>query len=163
VRALVLVDSGLPGAATSEAIRAYGAAEEEAVERGDLDGAVELNLRMWVDGPHREPGDVDPAVRAAVGEMTRRSIELVLPFWDSFDEELLVPDVADRLADVRARTLVVLGELDVVDFHTIARRLAESIPGARLETIPGTAHLPSLERPDLFDPLVLDFLADALS
>jgi pimeloyl-ACP methyl ester carboxylesterase len=45
----------------------------------------------------------------------------------------------------------------------IARRLADEIPDARLETIPGAAHIPSLERPELFDPLVLSFLESALS
>src|SRR5438093_12360051 len=34
VRALVLVDAGLPGVDWSEAVRAYGAAEDEAVARG---------------------------------------------------------------------------------------------------------------------------------
>jgi 3-oxoadipate enol-lactonase len=42
----------------------------------------------------------------------------------------------------------------------IADRLASEIPDARKATIPGAAHLPSLERPDVFDPLVLDFLAE---
>jgi pimeloyl-ACP methyl ester carboxylesterase len=32
------------------------------------------------------------------------------------------------------------------------------IPNARLETIPDTAHVPNMERPQDFDRLVLDFL-----
>ena len=50
VQALVLVDAGLPAMEWSEAVRAYGAAEHEAVTRGDLTAATELDLRMWVDG-----------------------------------------------------------------------------------------------------------------
>jgi pimeloyl-ACP methyl ester carboxylesterase len=76
VSSLVLVGAGLPGWAWSEQVQAYGAAEDEAVSRGDFDTATELNLRMWVDGPGRTPADVDPAVRAAVGEMERRALEL---------------------------------------------------------------------------------------
>jgi pimeloyl-ACP methyl ester carboxylesterase len=38
-------------------------AERSALARGDLDGAVEANLTWWVDGPKRDAGDVDPAVR----------------------------------------------------------------------------------------------------
>jgi pimeloyl-ACP methyl ester carboxylesterase len=159
VRALVLVGSALPGLDWSDAVRAYGAAEDEAVTRGDLDAATEANLRMWVDGPGRAPGDVDPGFRAAVAEMQRQALELQTPHWENLDEDLLVPDVAERLGEVRAPTLVVVGEEDVEDILALAPRLAAAIPGARLETIPGAAHLPSLERPELFDPLVLDFLS----
>ena len=74
-----------------------------------------------------------------------------------------MPDVADRLGEVRAPTLVVVGEEDFDEMQAIGRKLAAEIPDARLETIPGAAHIPSLERPELFDPLVLDFLANALS
>jgi 3-oxoadipate enol-lactonase len=164
VKALVLMDAGLPsGVEWSEGVRAQWAAEDEAVTRGDFDAAVEITLRMWVDGPRRQPSDVDPGVRAAVAEMQRRALELQAPHWEDGDEELLVPEIADRLGEVRAPTLVVVGEEDFDEMHAIGRRLAAEIPDARLETIPGAAHIPSLERPELFDPLVLDFLANALS
>jgi 3-oxoadipate enol-lactonase len=159
VRALVLVDAGLPGVDWSEAVRAYGAAEDEAVARGDLAAATEINLRMWVDGPRRTAADVDPAVRAAVAEMQRRALELQAPCWERLDEDLLVPDVAERLDEVEAPTLVLVGEEDVDDMHVLARRFAAEIPRARLATIPGAAHVPSLEQPAAFDELVLEFLA----
>jgi pimeloyl-ACP methyl ester carboxylesterase len=54
--------------------------------------------------------------------------------------------------------LVVTGELDVEDMQRIADRLATEIPGARRERVAGAAHLPSLERPERFDPLVLGAL-----
>ena len=44
-------------------------AEESALARGDVDGAVEANLAWWVDGPLRGPGGVDPAVRGLVWQM----------------------------------------------------------------------------------------------
>src|SRR3954447_10310876 len=164
VKALVVMDSGLPsGIEWSEGMREQWAAENAAVERGDLDAAVEITLRMWVDGPRRQPSDVDPRVREAVAEMQRRALELQAPYWEEGDEELLVPDVADRLAEVGAPALVVVGEEDLDEVHTIGRKLAAEIPDARLETIPGAAHIPSLERPELFDPLVLEFLESALS
>src|SRR5204862_3191598 len=48
VKALVLMDSGLPGVEWGEAVREQWAAEDEAVTRGDFDAAVEITLRMWV-------------------------------------------------------------------------------------------------------------------
>ena len=42
VRALVLVGAGLPGVEWSELVRSYGAAEDEAVARGDLAAATSI-------------------------------------------------------------------------------------------------------------------------
>lgn len=160
VSALVLVAPGMPGHEWSEELRARWGEEEAAFEAGDLDGAVEASLRTWVDGPRREPEDVDPVVRSLVGEMQRRAYELQ-GVVDEDEEELFVEDVAQRLGDVRAPTLVIVGEEDQPDMHAIAKRLAAEIPGARLETIADTAHVPSMERPREFDELVLPFLEEA--
>jgi 3-oxoadipate enol-lactonase len=162
VRALVLVDAGLPGVDWSEVVRAYFSAEDEAVARDDLAAATEINLRMWVDGPRRAAEDVDPGVRAAVAEMQRCALELQAPFWERLAEDLLVPDIGERLDEVKAPTLVLVGEEDVEDMHVLAERFAAEIPRARLATIPGAAHVPSLEQPAAFDKLVREFLADIL-
>ena len=158
VSRLVLVDSGLPDHDWSPLLEEYGAAEEAAIEAGDLEAAVEANLRMWVDGPQRSPGDVDPAVRELVGRMQRRAFELQLAQPDA-EERLLVPDVGSRLADVAGPTLVVTGDLDVPDFLAIGRRLQAEIPNARAASIAGAAHLPSMERPDEFMRLLDGFLS----
>jgi 3-oxoadipate enol-lactonase len=162
VDALVVVGASLPGHAWSDELEAFDAEEDAALERGDLDTAVELNVRLWVDG-RRAPGGGDPATRAAVAEMQRHAFELQLPVADEVDEQLLVPDLADRLGEVRAPTLVLVGEEDVADIHVIAERLAREVPGAQRAAIPGAAHLPSMERPAEFDELVLGFLAGAAS
>ena len=70
VAALVLVGPGLPDHAWSAEVRAFGAEEEEALERGDLDAAVEANVRLWL------ADDVDPEVRALVAEMQRNAFVL---------------------------------------------------------------------------------------
>jgi len=161
VESLVLVGAALPGHAWSEEIEAYGGVEDAALERGDLDAAVEANLSTWVDGPHRSPAMVDPELRALVGEMQRRAFELQLPVEGEADEELLVPDAGERLSEVRARTLVLVGDDDVSDIAVIAKQLEREIPDVRRASITGTAHLPSLERPEEFDQLVLAFLGSA--
>ena len=45
---------------------------------------------------------------------------------------------------------------------TIAEKLAAEIPDARLETIDGAGHLPSLERPEELNRLLLEFLEDGV-
>ena len=158
VEALVLVGAGLPGHEWSAEMKAADAAEKAALARGDLDAAVEVSLRTWVDGPRRRPEDVDPAVRARVAEMQRRAYELQLPVWETAEEEPLVGDLAERLGEVTAPTLVLVGEEDVPDMHQIADRLERELPNAQRASIADTAHVPSLERPREFDELVLPFL-----
>ena len=161
VSALVLVGSGLPGHDWDEEMKAAWQEEEAALRAGDVDRAVEFSLRTWVDGPRRKSEDIDPDVRARVAEMQRRAYELWLPVADAEDEEdLLVEDVADRLGEIDAPTLVLVGEEDVPDIQAIADKLAREIPGARFEKIANTAHVPSMERPDEFDRLVLGFLEE---
>jgi 3-oxoadipate enol-lactonase len=155
---LVLVGAGLPGHEWSDGVRRYFEEEEAALAQGDLEAAVEATLRLWVDGPRRGPDDVDPDIRRFVGEMQRRAYELQLPVWEEAEEELLVPDVKSRYPEVGVPTLVLVGGEDVLDMHYFAGRFAAGIPGARKAKIPGTAHVPSLERPEEFDQLVLAFL-----
>jgi pimeloyl-ACP methyl ester carboxylesterase len=160
VSALVLVGSGVRGHEWSEEITRAWSEEEAAFERGDLDAAVEVNLRTWVDGPERSSAEVDPEVRRKVGEMQRRALELYRDGGADAEEEALVLDIGERLGEISAPTLVLVGELDVPDIHQIADQLEHEIPRARRATISGTAHVPSMERPEEFDDLVLGFLAE---
>ncbi|HET7759544.1 MAG TPA: alpha/beta fold hydrolase [Gaiellaceae bacterium] len=157
VRALVLVAPGFPGHEWSQELRAQWDEEEAAFEAGDLDAAVEVSLRTWVDGPRRRPEDVDPELRRRVGEMQRDAYDLQRE-W--VDEEPLVRELGERLGEIVAPTLVLVGDEDQPDMQAIAKRLAREIQGARLATIPGTAHVPSMERPREFDELVLPFLEE---
>jgi 3-oxoadipate enol-lactonase len=158
VSALVLVGSGVRGHEWSDYVTRSWAEEEAAVERGDLDAAVEVNLRTWVDGPDRPPEEVDPEVRSKVAEMQRRAFELWLAGGDGAQEEALVLDIGERLGEISVPTLAVVGEHDVEDVHVIADRLEREI-GATRVMIAGAAHLPNLEKPRQFDELVLGFLA----
>jgi pimeloyl-ACP methyl ester carboxylesterase len=161
VRALVLVGSGMLGHEWSDAVQAYAVEEEVAIERGDLDAAVEANLRMWVDGPHRTPEEVERNLRNAVGAMQRQAYLQSLPIDGQVEEAALVPDLVSRLSEIRCPVLVLVGELDVDDIHKVADRLRTEIAGARYASIPATAHVPNMERPAVFNELVLNFLAGA--
>jgi pimeloyl-ACP methyl ester carboxylesterase len=140
VRGLALIDSAAEHEFSS-VVREFGASEDAALEAGDIDAAVELNLRLWVDGP-RASSDVDPAMRALVADMQRRAFELQQGV--GAEEEELDTD----LARVTAPTVVAVGELDLPDFHEIGRHVAAAIPNAEeLTVVAGAAHLPALERP----------------
>jgi len=162
VASLVLIAPG--GALLGEApdvLRSLWRAEGEALEQGDLDAAVEVNLRAWVDGPARSREAVDPAIRAFVGGMQRRAFEL--PAWDGdvAPESELEPSAAERLAELRVPVLVIVGLADWPPVVEVAERIGREVDGARVVRWPGVAHLASLERPSEFERLVREFLAAA--
>lgn len=159
VSRLVLVAPGLRGFEMSDETKAGWEEEEAAIERGDVGAAVEVNMRMWVDGPSREPGEVDPELRGKVAEMQRRAIEIHLEAGEEGEYQPLVEDWGSRLAEIAVPTLVIVGELDRPEMLEISERLEAEIPDARRVTIPGTAHVPSMERAEEFDQIVLDFLS----
>ncbi len=65
----------------------------------------------------------------------------------------------DDLKAVHAPTLVLVGDDDAIYFdHTTA--LYEGIAGSQLCVAPGTSHVVTLEKPVLFNELVLAFLAE---
>lgn len=160
VASLVLAAPGgaLYGASTDD-LRAVWHDEVEALDRGDLDDAVEVNLRAWVDGRDRAPDVVDHAVRAFVGAMQRDAFEL--PEWDAAaaPEAELEPPAHARLAEIDCPTLVVVGAVDQLATLEAANRLAAEVPGARIVSFPDAAHMLTLERPEAFERLVLDFVA----
>ena len=149
VPGLVLADAGLPDHAWSAEIQAFGAAEDEAIEAGDLDAAAEVNVDFWL------PSASEP-VRAAIREQQRNAYTLQVGRDD--EEVLLTDDLTARLQAVDVPTLVLVGDRDYADFHAIADRLAAELPDTRRATISGAGHLPSLEQPDAFDAAVLPFL-----
>jgi pimeloyl-ACP methyl ester carboxylesterase len=153
VTALVPVASGLGGYQWSDVVSAYDEEEEAALERGDIDAVIELNLRFWVDGPRRTPEQVSPAVREAARAMLRDSSTST-----EGQPQPLEPPAITRVAEIDTPTLVVVGDEDVADIGVIADLLVTGIRGARKAVITGAAHLPNMERPAEFNRSVLDFL-----
>jgi len=161
VASLVLVAPG--GALLGDAPASFHsiwAAEVEALDRGDLDAAVDVNLRAWVDGPQRPPDAIDPDVRAFVGRMQREAFEI--PEWDPdhAPEHELLPPAARRVRELTCPVLVVVGEADDPAIRAVAERVAADAPRGRLVVLPGVGHMLSLEQPALFEDLLTKFLFD---
>jgi YbgC/YbaW family acyl-CoA thioester hydrolase len=149
VRALVLLDTRAePDSA--EGKRARDAAAAQAREGGAKAIADQMLGRMLADGASAE----------ALAR-TRRMIEAAP-----------VPGIVGALAAMRDRpdstpllptleglpTLVVVGEHDALTPPDAARRMAEAIPGARVEVIPGAGHLPPVEQAEATSRVLRDFL-----
>ena len=70
-------------------------------------------------------------------------------------------DLTPRLGGIRCPALIVSGEQDLMFPPEQSRALAEAIPGARLEVVPGAPHGMVVENPDVTARLLLEFLPGA--
>ncbi len=68
-------------------------------------------------------------------------------------------DVMQRVASIRAPTLVICGDEDRMTPVKFARFLHEAIPGARLAIIPGAGHMVMLEKPADVNRALTEFLS----
>lgn len=152
VERLVLVGAALGSWGWSESTRAGLAEEEELLERGDLAAAAEQQAGMWLGAAASEE------VRALTVAMTIRSYDQQLPVEGQVKTVWPQPSAESRLAEIGVPTLVLVGADDRDDIAKMAAELADAIPSARLETIAGAGHLPSLEAPEELNCLLLDFL-----
>ncbi len=153
--ALVLVGPALGGHEyqPDEATEALEKQLHEAYDRGDKTLAAELTARVWVDGPGRSPGQVEPSFRQRALEMIAATYALP----DRPDVPWLEPHAAGRLAELSAPTLVILGEHDIPNMHQVTQLIAGSAPNARRIILKDTAHLPNMEHPGEFNHAVLDY------
>lgn len=158
VASLVMVAPGAGGVEPSERIRQFIHDENALLEQGNIEGATELNLRLWVDGIHRSPEQVNPLVRQRVYDMQYHAFTIPMP--EGIQEEELQPPAITRLSEVRAPALIIVGDLDLPEKLELTAQLASAIPNARQHIISGTAHLPSMEQPDEFNRVVLNFLGE---
>jgi pimeloyl-ACP methyl ester carboxylesterase len=129
-----------------------------AFKQGDFDRTAELEVQIWVDGPHRTPEQVDPVLRARIQAMDR--IALANEAQGLGTELPLEPSAASRLGEINVPALILYGDLDDPNIIRAAGFMAQHIPGAQKSLIPGTAHFPNMEQPERFNHLVLDFLSD---
>jgi 3-oxoadipate enol-lactonase len=154
-RALALISAPPPGLEPSAQLQAVWEAEESALERGDIDAAVEAVVSAWV------LPDAPAGLRDRVAAMQRRAFELQTA-WASGVEAPEAPDPVDgdpdALSGLDIPALVAAGDRDMPDFREGAVLLAARLPRARHAVIEGAGHLAPLETPEAFRELVLDFL-----
>ena len=67
-------------------------------------------------------------------------------------------DLRPELSKVKVPVLVLVGEHDEATPPPMSRELAAGLPHARLKIIPGCAHVPQLQSPEVFLEAIGDFL-----
>ncbi len=66
--------------------------------------------------------------------------------------------VLERMSEIKAPTLVIVGGEDISTTPDKAQRMVERIAGARLETIAGAGHMTPIEQPERISQLLAEFL-----
>jgi pimeloyl-ACP methyl ester carboxylesterase len=149
VERLVLLDAAADLVEPDESLREIWRQEEALVESGDLAGATDLMVSVWL-GP-----DADEQHRVLLRDMQRRAYDLQVAAGD----DVINRDLPVDLARITAPVTVIVGGLDLAFFRATALALTEGLPHAHLVELSWARHLPSLERPAEAARLVATALA----
>jgi 3-oxoadipate enol-lactonase len=152
VRSLVLVDTIVGGFKFQE-----NAAQMSAASAAAKTGGAAAGRAAWLANPLFAPARRSP-------EVDRRLRTMVQDYsgWHWLNESPqmpLNPPAWERLTEIASRTLVVVGELDFVEFRAIADRLASDLPTATRKVIAGAGHMANMEAPEQFDDILATFLS----
>ena len=135
--------------------RAYGVASRELAEQM----LTHAFPRAYLDGPNG--GD---EALAAMQDVTARNVGTDV--FIAACQAMIDTDVTDRLKDVTAPTLVMVGSEDVLTPVDAgpggagARYVAENLPNARLVVFEGSGHGHYIEQEQESVAVILDFLAE---
>jgi pimeloyl-ACP methyl ester carboxylesterase len=148
VRRLVLLDSVLDGIEWDEkSAQAMIAVRDAGATRG-----VKAANDLWLAHPLFSAARRNPALAARLASMVGGYSGIA---WTGDDPARpLSPRPIDVLEEVAAPTLVVVGDLDVPCFLTMADVLASRIPGARKTVVPDAGHMVNMEAPEAINELL---------
>jgi pimeloyl-ACP methyl ester carboxylesterase len=153
---LVLVGPGINGVEFGPRYPELFAEADAAEKSGDHRAMQEADAHLWLDGPRRPHGYVKDPIRKLFFDMNSNFDK----DWESAPTEKMNPPAAERLHEITAPTLVVVGDEDAPPILDAVEMLMEKVPHARKVVIHNAAHLPNLEHPDEFNRVVLDFLLE---
>jgi 3-oxoadipate enol-lactonase len=128
---------------------------------GELERAAALQAEIWAQGPNRALDRTDERTRERVAAMGLEALKLQAP---SLKETGFVPETPpaapafERLAEIAAPAFIVYGDEDDELSGEIADELCSRMKRARYALIPGAAHFPNMEKPSMFNRVVMDFI-----
>lgn len=126
----------------------------KAFETGDLHRVAELDAEIWLAGRDRSTDSlerslvdlfIDMDMGALTNELEREKLDESQPLQDP-------PDI-----DVPVQ--IVVGDRDLPQLLAAADHLARRMSDRPAQVIPDTAHLPSMDKPDVFNSIIEGFMA----
>ena len=124
---------------------------------GYVPGAMEALVSL-------APGDEDMAMFAAMySQASPDGPEHFPDVWEKIRTMWAEPfDWTDKVGGITAPTLVIVGDDDYVTVEH-AHQFSLLVGSGQLAVVPGASHLVPMEKPDLFNELVLEFTANPLA
>jgi 3-oxoadipate enol-lactonase len=128
-----------------------------AFEAGDIGAVVDYETRLWLAGATRSLEDIDVDLVALCKEMD--TIPQASERERNGHVQTLEPPTNEQLDRIETPTLVIVGEHDLGVLVESAHYLAQRLGGGHPIVLEGTAHLPSMDRPEEFNRTLRQFLA----
>lgn len=161
VKKLILASSGCLGyQGASEEKKKHQAAIQEQFSQGNMDEGIQLLSKAWVVGPFRQRSDIGESVLQHFEEMAQSSLSRKP--GKGKPQFPKTPSI-DTLSEIKASTLVLVGNKDFPDYMDIADLLKKDIPNCHKKIIDNAGHMINMEMPDQFNSLVIDFLQENLA
>ena len=157
IRSLTIIEPNVPwlleGSPEGEAVLASWRGEDERIG-AEAAGDAERGAQLWFElvnnrGPHTFDAQSEAFRRMWLDNFNARRPTDATP----------EPLTCGQLGAITTPTLAVGGEHGMPYSRRILDSLAECIPGSRLVVIPSVTHFMSYQAPDVFNEVVLDFLA----
>jgi len=147
--------SGFPEVELTELEDARFDELDEAFDARDWHRLARLEVALWAIGPNRDESTLDPGFVSTAYALNRVNVvhaeENPIPIP-------LEPPASNRVIDIEVPALVTVGEFDVTPALAQYEYLLSTLPFASGCTFRDTAHLPSVELPDQFERMLLDWL-----
>jgi 3-oxoadipate enol-lactonase len=156
VEKLILVSTGLLGwTEFSPERKSYLEELNKCYEKKELEEVINLMCKAWVAGPFRSLDEVDESVIENYSTMIRNNLSR-----ENGTGKMILPETKtiELVENISSPTLIVSPDVDFPDFQAIAAYLNGKINNSQMVILQGTAHLLTMEKPDQFNQLVLNFL-----
>lgn len=127
----------------------------KAYTENDSTRVGELNYEYWIIGPKRKETDLQLEIREELKNMIDENISIN---WGKPKSQLDTVSSIHRLHEIKTPTLIVSGEKDESDILEIGNVYENGIRNSKREVIKGVGHSLNVEKPRLFNAMVLDFL-----
>lgn len=113
---------------------------------------------LWMKDPYMIPAMENEKCRS----LLRRIVMDNAHCWlnNPMVERGVKPPAIERLSDIKAPTLVLVGDRDVPDIQRIVDTLSLRVPKIQKVVIRGSGHIISMERPEEFNEKLISFLRE---
>ena len=161
VQSLIL-ESASPGLETAEERRQRRRQDEQLADWIEQEG-IDAFVQRWQQLPlFASQQNLPPSIRANLYRQRRQNTTQGLANSLRGMGTGAQPSLWSHLPELEMPVLLLAGELDP-KFVAIAQQMAAQIPSARLMVVAEAGHTVHLERPELFDDVVLSWLDEQSS